>query len=73
MRLQTRYGELAGLRETEQRVVAGFEFEPSDARPNFYFAAYALVLNLADVVFSEQRLIDDDDRALTSLGQAGIS
>ena len=73
VRLQTRYGELAGLRETEQRVVAGFEFEPSDARPNFYFAAYALVLNLADVVFSEQRLIDDDDRALTSLAQAGIS
>jgi hypothetical protein len=73
VRLQTRYAELAGLRSIEERVASGIEFTPSEARPNFYFAAAALVLNLADVVYSEQRLIDDDERALQALARAGIT
>ncbi|HEX3467222.1 MAG TPA: hypothetical protein VHT05_04020 [Candidatus Elarobacter sp.] len=72
-RLQTRYGELAGLRDVEARLISNLEFAPSDARPNFYFAAYAVVLNLADAVAAEERLVDDDRSALDALARAGIT
>ncbi len=69
--LQARYAEIAQLRNINIEVLHSFETAPTEDHPNFYFVAYAVALNAADIAFSEQRLIEDDRRALRALAQAG--
>jgi len=69
--IQRRYAELDGLRDTNAIVLAHLENAPAEEHPNFYFTAVALVLSLADVVYSEQRLAADDAAALRALDAAG--
>jgi type II secretory pathway pseudopilin PulG len=70
--LQTRYAELAGLQALNNRTLSQIEFSPADDRPNFYFTAVALSLNLSDMTASEDRLARDDATALRALADHGI-
>ncbi len=70
--LQTRYAELAQIRSLNAALYSHFTSTPTEARPNFYFTASAVLLTLGDVVASENRLARDDDDVLSALAARGI-
>jgi hypothetical protein len=70
--LQTRYAELAQLQTLNAGVFAHLTSTPTDSRPNFFFTAATLSLNLSDVAFSEDRLRRDDEAALHMLAANGV-
>ncbi len=70
--LQTRYAELAQLRELNTALYARLTTTPAEGRPNFYFTAVALASTLADLVASEERLARDDDTVMSALDARGI-
>jgi hypothetical protein len=70
--LQTRYAELASLQKLNSAFAARLEGTPTDARPNFYFTSVSISLILTDLVYSEDRLVDDDSAALNVLASAGV-
>lgn len=70
--LQTRYAELAQLRNLNAALYSHLTSTPTEARPNFFFTATAVLLNLGDVVASEDRLGRDDNAVLSALAERGI-
>ena len=70
--LQTRYSELAQLRELNAALYARLVTTPTESHPNFFFTAVAISSNLGDLVFSETRLVRDDAMALRALSARAI-
>jgi hypothetical protein len=70
--LETRYAELEQLGDLNSAILTRLTTTPTDDHPNFFFTAGALLLNLTDVVASEDRLLRDDDIALRALAASGI-
>jgi hypothetical protein len=70
--LQRRYAELAQLRSLNAALYSHLTSAPTERRPNFFFTAAAVLLTLADIVASEDRLARDDDAVLSALAARGI-
>jgi hypothetical protein len=71
-RLEERYAAVGSVAEIDRFVLSTFDAAPTADRPNFFFAASALTVTLADLVFAEQRLAKRDRDALAALAEAGI-
>jgi hypothetical protein len=70
--LVRRYAELTNLQGLSAALYARLLTAPTESHPNFFFTAVAVSSNLDDLVFSETRLIRDDEIALRALTEAGI-
>ncbi|MBD5603898.1 MAG: hypothetical protein IAI48_02205 [Candidatus Eremiobacteraeota bacterium] len=70
--LQTRYADLAHVRELSARLYERFLTAPTEDHPNFYFTAVAVSANLKDLVYAETALARDDESALHALSASGM-
>ena len=65
--LQTRYTDLAHVRDLSATLYQRFLTAPTEGHPNFYFTAVAVSANLKDLVYAETALARDDEAALRAL------